>query len=943
LDATVLEENSSGVPDTSEGPYYNEEVIAETDSLKALVVRTFHRAQKIFPFDDHMYIVQFLKKKNQPILLSDIKQILFSTFVAVLSNLKTYFQDEKERLIYMTLNQKNFTNGVRTSVHVLSDCNVQKMAETVMSDFNRFLNSNQSLELDSTFKIYFKVLSEVHVHYSKNRRVAVPIRHNKTGNSSTLRLRGSLISLPAGYPDDPLAFLNMCVLINLIFGWLKYHNNGQHAILKKLTLASKNNFAKNNAGKLLDKLVNEFCRTTNTKREGPYQLDLILPIFADYCKCQIHIIRSLEGIDPMILSHPEKNDYSKQRIYFFEHNNHLYLIDHFSTFCNYYKKGICVDCRKFYSHSYQNRHKCPKRDRCYKCQGILKTKETIQNPGEGLIFCDSKLFKNYQFCNKCQQTFDTPTCFTNHQKACVKDKFGWKCLKCNVFLNIKGDIANLQKNHICGERTKRCQYCFCIKEQKHLCQIPDQFEHLEWPNLAFLTMKFKTYITGNCNNCYLLKKKFALENNLSFKDLFKHKDYKTLFCSTHLCGTEYPEPNVINLYWEANERFSFSEYVFADDNLEMNINNTFCYVYANTKKNLSFTIFKGRKRVHNTSNIHNQHIKNMNGPFAIQKFFHFLFNSNVANTTFIVPSNKILVTILKAFLRQKLKPDVIQKGREIYVLEIPGLKCRFVNFTHYMSGSFYELAANFNIPYSPIFFPECWNETKNYFYNHDLPPLCDFYLFDDTVSTRRQKQNYYKMLQKPWNFFEKLHETARNDLKIFTNVCLYFVQICFDLQKDIAKFTSTKNKEAIHPFGAQLCSLSSFTMAIYKFYFYNKSNEKLFTVMAPYNGLASKSSKGEYEFMSLLCFYNPDLKIQTAFNHEDGQKNFGKYFVDGYSAAAKRVYQYRGCRVIAIRRKHLLNMSTKCRLDNLSSFTYRQLCRLFAASTICRVDNLSCR
>jgi hypothetical protein len=87
-------------------------------------------------------------------------------------------------------------------------------------------------------------------------------------------------------------------------------------------------------------------------------------------------------------------------------------------------------------------------------------------------------------------------------------------------------------------------------------------------------------------------------------------------------------------------------------------------------------------------------------------------------------------------------------------------------------------------------------------------------------------------------------------------------------------------------------------MAIFKFYFYNQSNHKLFTVMAPYNGIASKSSHGEYEFMSLLCYYNPDLKIQTAFNHKDGQKNFGKYAVDGYSAISKRVYQYRGCRVI---------------------------------------------
>ena len=97
--------------------------------------------------------------------------------MVILQNLKTYYATNTENLVYMTICQKNLVNPIRSSVYGLQTNETKSMVDHIMSDFNRFINSNQTLALDdSSFEVYFKVLSEVHINYSKHRRKAVPIR-----------------------------------------------------------------------------------------------------------------------------------------------------------------------------------------------------------------------------------------------------------------------------------------------------------------------------------------------------------------------------------------------------------------------------------------------------------------------------------------------------------------------------------------------------------------------------------------------------------------------------------------------------------------------------------------------------------------------------------------------------------------------------------------------
>lgn len=82
-------------------------------------------------------------------------------------------------------------------------------------------------------------------------------------------------------------------------------------------------------------------------------------------------------------------------------------------------------------------------------------------------------------------------------------------------------------------------------------------------------------------------------------------------------------------------------------------------------------------------------------------------------------------------------------------------------------------------------------------------------------------------------------------------------------------------------------------MKVFKFYYLNAKH--ICTISNPYTGLPCQSSRAEFEWTSYLDFKYPHLKLQTAFNHKDGQKRFGKYTCDAYSAINKTVYTFKGC------------------------------------------------
>ena len=172
----VQENNKAEIPNDHD-LFHKETCIAENDLFEVCIVKAYFKRQKLFSIEDHKYVLHFKKKTNNPILLKTMNNILEKAFMVILLNLKSYYATNTENCVYMTICQKNLVNPIRSSVYGLQTDETKDMVDHIMSDFNRFINSNETLAFDeSSLEVYFKVLSEVNIKYSKHRRKAVPIR-----------------------------------------------------------------------------------------------------------------------------------------------------------------------------------------------------------------------------------------------------------------------------------------------------------------------------------------------------------------------------------------------------------------------------------------------------------------------------------------------------------------------------------------------------------------------------------------------------------------------------------------------------------------------------------------------------------------------------------------------------------------------------------------------
>lgn len=55
-----------------------------------------------------------------------------------------------------------------------------------------------------------------------------------------------------------------------------------------------------------------------------------------------------------------------------------------------------------------------------------------------------------------------------------------------------------------------------------------------------------------------------------------------------------------------------------------------------------------------------------------------------------------------------------------------------------------------------------------------------------------------------------------------------------------------------------------------------------------------KTSKLELEWLA-LCEKDLKIKIRTQYNHPQGQKRVGKYYLDGFSEQGFRAFEFLGC------------------------------------------------
>ncbi len=145
-------------------PIYTQgRIVYEDEFYKVYVKAVAHRQRTRYSLSDHLFDLKVIPKgsDNLPLLI-DLEAILEKTLVHVLERLqKAYSSPTNQNQIYVTVLEQNILHGLNSGNYSLNTP-PQKIARWILGMLYNYLKSNQTLQLNETFKIQIKVLSHRH-------------------------------------------------------------------------------------------------------------------------------------------------------------------------------------------------------------------------------------------------------------------------------------------------------------------------------------------------------------------------------------------------------------------------------------------------------------------------------------------------------------------------------------------------------------------------------------------------------------------------------------------------------------------------------------------------------------------------------------------------------------------------------------------------------------
>ena len=373
----------------------------------------------------------------------------------------------------------------------------------------QYLNSNETLRINDSFKLYLTIFSVNHENFKKTstkrqrKRTSTHYRTKKFHvgkNSKNLFKQSWSIDFPTSFSKskEPNIFLNKCLLLCFIVGLLQhsyFENKRENKLFVYVqNIKSKDERKITHAGNILVQELHKLYNKTKIKNTGPYELTETVKILSNSYRAQFFIFTGLAFRKKLCFMYPSKYDDSLKPIFLYQdykHPDHLVFIKNLNAFfrANY---KICFACKKSFS-SINYYHLCALKESCFACRRFYESNLTYMNDFLRDYFCDSKIgIKNPIVCSICNITCYNEHCLRGHRRICYgKGHLGWKCLNCNRFFYRYGKQTSLdiKKNHNCSA-AKRCRFCFQEIEPNHLCLLRKVQIPKFWPKIGFLSIEF---------------------------------------------------------------------------------------------------------------------------------------------------------------------------------------------------------------------------------------------------------------------------------------------------------------------------------------------------------------------------------------------------------------------------------------------------------------------
>ncbi len=145
-------------------------IVYEDEFYKVHVKATAHKRFSKYRLSDHIFNVWITSNIASPPLIFDLELVIETALMHILDQLKDVYQSRlNQNQIYITVVDKSILNGLNSGNYSLATPS-KKIVRWVLSMLYNYLKSNQTLQLNPSFKIQIKVLSSRHVlDLEKNR------------------------------------------------------------------------------------------------------------------------------------------------------------------------------------------------------------------------------------------------------------------------------------------------------------------------------------------------------------------------------------------------------------------------------------------------------------------------------------------------------------------------------------------------------------------------------------------------------------------------------------------------------------------------------------------------------------------------------------------------------------------------------------------------------
>ena len=167
-----------------------------------------------------------------------------------------------------------------------------------------------------------------------------------------------------------------------------------------------------------------------------------------------------------------------------------------------------------------------------------------------------------------------------------------------------------------------------------------------------------------------------------------------------------------------------------------------------------------------------------------------------------------------------------------------------------------------------------------------LPPE-EFFLDEFATHKKIKKVKAFReAFTGEWNFREELHKYLVDDIRVLRAGVVSLLQEYFEFQETLKREAPVP----FHCFTKPFFTASSFAYSLYRYYSLDPN-----TVYLTENQRgARKTSRDELAWVGFESWKNK-LEIRTAYNHPDGQRKVGKYYLDGYNKETGTAWEFNGC------------------------------------------------